>query len=431
MQKSIAIFTTFQDFNPGYSLTGIVVDQAHMLLRQGHIVTIFVNEQYNPKFEDEMGLTNLKINFENRLFIANKTKFMHLRDYEMDDMTYNHQEDCKEAATLYAKEIVDRNVDIVYTHDFVFTGWNLPYFYAIKKASDKLKSDEKEVKWYHWVHSVPSAGRQWWNLNFLGENHYIVFPNKTEIMRVAESYKTVADRVKIIPHIKDIRTWYDFGPETMNFLDIFPNIMQSEVIQIYPCSTDRMGAKQLDTVIKIFGHFKRLANAQVFLVIANQWATGRGRKEDIASYHSCANEAGLVNGKDYVFTSEVADKYAVGISKKMLRELQLLSNIFIFPTKEESFGLVGPEAALSGALPVINRSLIMQFEVMSNHPPAFDFGSFHNNVPFANDYNYLESIAIACLNRLASNEAGLTKSFCRRRYNMDSIYHKYYLPNMI
>jgi glycosyltransferase involved in cell wall biosynthesis len=247
-------------------------------------------------------------------------------------------------------------------------------------------------------------------------------------MRVAESFATTADRVEVIPHIKDIRSWYDFSDDAWDFTEQYQRIMSANIIQIYPCSTDRLEAKQLDAIIKIFGFMKLRGTQDVFLCAANQWATGRQRKEDVNIYIQKAIDAGLEPGIDFVFTSEYKEEFGTGISKRLLRELQLLQNVFIFPTKEESFGLVGPEAAFSGALPIINKSLTMQFEVMSTHAPAFDFGSFHQDTPNMESEDYINAIANAVLNRLYNNEAIMTKLYCRKRYNMDDIYTRYYLP---
>ena len=415
------------DFNPGYSLVGIVIDQAHMFARQGHRVIIYVSEQYNPQFENDMGLDVLLAKYEN-IIVKRMTRFMHLKDYtSAKDLTDEHKALAKEASEAFAGDFIAENVKHILTHDFIFTGWNLPYSEAVKLTSNSLIQQGKAVKWYHWVHSVPSQGKDWWDLNSYGLNHNIVFPNKTEIMRVAESFKTTANRVTVIPHIKDMRNWYDFGEGSMQILDQYPAIIKAELIQVYPCSTDRMSAKQLDVVMKMFAHMKLSGQKNVFLIIANQWATGRARREDVDKYIEMGENIGLIPGKDFCFTSKTPGMEK-GISKRTLRELQLLSDIFIFPTREESFGLVGPEASFSGALPIINKSLTMMYEVMGHQCPAYEFGSFHNNVPSIKDDNYIRAVAIAVLNRVYADESVMTKALCRLKYNMDNIYTNYYLP---
>lgn len=481
--KSICIFTTFQEFNPGYSLTGIVADQALMLLRHGHKVIVAVNEQYNPKFEDDCGITKIKRDYPDKFVIEKCVKFLHLDDYQTrETLKQEHKQGAAEAALLMQQVIERHDVGIIYTHDFVYTGWNLPYAEAIKKASAWFFKSRREVYWFHWIHSVPSANKDWWNLADYHDNHFLVFPNRTSIQAVAENFKCSPGRVMTVPHIKDIRTWYDFSDETMRFIDKYPNIMQADIVQVYPASTDRLSAKQVDIVIRIFASFKTTKVIRPFLVIANQWATGRQRKEDVKEYIKIGTDAGLVYGEDFVFTSEYSEipddmlttikkastvgmlqhyasqagfeqssrwyemgkledkiaevvqhfqPFALGISKKMLRELQLLGNLFIFPTIEESFGLVGPEAAFSGCLNITNRSLIMQLEVMGHMAPAFDFGSHHMIHPPAKEDDYLKAVSGAILHRLLINESVQTKNHCRIRYNMEAIYQKYYAPHLL
>lgn len=424
-KSTVAILTNFMDFNPGYSLSGIVVSQAKMLLWEGHKVFVFVNEQFNPKYNDDSGITDL-LKYEG-FHLSKKTKFMHLTDYDTAaSVTEKHIKEAEEAGETFTKEFLDNSIDTVFTHDFVFTGWNLPYSLAIKNCNNKIKGT-RDLKWFHWVHSCPSGKRDWWQLNTYGPNHKIVFPNKTEVMRVAESYSTNPSNIMVIPHIVDIRAWYDMSEEVWAITDAYSDIMEAEVIQIYPCSTDRLHAKQLDIVIKLFGCMKK-ARVKVFLFIANQWATGTQQKEDLQKYIDLGEQYGLVYEKDFVFSSSIHPDYEAGLSKRMLRELQLLSNVFIFPTREESFGLVGPEASFSGALPIINRSLTMQFEVMGHEVPGFDFGSFHQNHLEVNNPEYINAVALAILNRLYSNEAIQGKNYTKRRYNMNHLYNRYYLP---
>lgn len=481
MSTNVAILTNFMEFNPGNSLTGIVIDQAHMLCREGHRVAIFVNEQFNPKYNEDSGLKRILDLFPRQLFLRKKTKFINLIDYQTEnDLSKEHNEQGEEAGEVFAKEFIRENIHVVYTHDFIFTGWNLPYSRALRACQAKLNREKHSTVFYHWVHSVPSAYRDWWNISNYGNNHLIVFPNRTAIMQVAENFQTTPAHIRIIPHIKDIRTWYDFSFESMDLIDHHPSIIESEFVQVYPCSTDRLSAKQLDVVIRIFAEFKKMGHS-VCLVAANQWATGLQPMENVARFASIAFNHGLEYGTDFLFTSEYLSNpnrakqiyecrrreeleevlgimqtvgevpddwqlqgdtveeqqmllceflrpYARGISRRMLRELQLCSNLFIFPTVEESFGLVGPESSFSGCLNVNNRSLTMLSEVMGPMAPAFDFGSYHMIHKETKDQSYIRQVAIAIIQRLYMNESVMTKTFCRRRYNMNNIYRNHYLP---
>jgi len=298
-----------------------------------------------------------------------------------------------ETAVLLEKELAD--FDFAFTHDFIFTGWFMPYGLACQKASPKLPN----LRWLHWIHSVPTAGSDWWNIREYGKHHKIIYPNKTDAIRAAEMYRGTLEDVRVIHHIKDLRTWFDFKQETQDFITDFPAVMQADVVQIYPASTDRLTSKRVHEVMLIFKEIKA-KGFSICLVIANQWATGRQRKEDVNRYRQIASRNGLKVDEEVIFTSEWRPEYATGLPKEIVRELFLCSNLFIFPTREESFGLVAPEAALSGVLMVLNKSLQMQFEVNGYQGLYFDFGSYHHQFKPDNAAAYYKDVAQIILGRM-------------------------------
>lgn len=414
----VAILTNFMEFFPGYSLTGIILDQVEMLKKYGHDVHLYVNTGYNDNPDDPGKAAPEGVPLHKRI------PFSHLVDYKsINDLSDEHRALVSETASNLREDLKD--TDIVFTHDFVFTGWNLPYGLACAEAS----ADLPDTRWMHWIHSVPSARFDWWDLKIYGPKHKLVYPNKTDQLMCAEMYHTYNANVLHIPHIKDYRTWFDFCGETRQFIEWNPGIMQSDIVQVYPASVDRLEAKRVREVILIFSYLKKMGFS-VNLTIAAQWATGRQQKEDITHYKKIASRNGLTIGEDLVFTPDFKPpKYEVGVSKRILRELFLMSNLFIFPTREESFGLVMPEASLTGGcLMVLNKSLTQQMEISGFSTLYFDFGSFSNNHCVDNENQYFSDIAKIIVGRLNDNESIMTRTHLRKTLNMDYVYNKYYGP---
>jgi glycosyltransferase involved in cell wall biosynthesis len=421
--QNIAILTNFQDFNPGYSLSGIVADQVTMLKRYGHEVHLYTCESYNDEFDEELPCE-----------VHHKIPFVDLVDYkEESKFSKEHEEFAKKLKNVLVEEFKTKNIEIAISHDWVFTGWNLPHSYAIRLANPHLHG----VNWLHWIHSVPSdldypQGRDWWDIRRYGPNHKLIFPNAAERTRVAEQFKGQLDDVRVIPHIKDLRTWYDFDPETWKFIDDYPGVLQADIVQVYPAATDRLRAKQIDMVANLFARFKE-KGFTVCLVIANQWATDREHEQDLNGFLDAMKQLGLRRDVEVIFTSLWQNgKYNTGLPKKILRELQLCSNLFVYPTVEESFGLVGPEAAIGGNYMVLNKSLYMMFEIFGNSGLYCDFGSYHNifdpaNIGITLD-QYMRGVANLIIGRFSQNEVFQTRSWCRRVYNMDSLYNQVYQP---
>lgn len=427
----IGIITTFQSFMPQYSLTGIVKDRAEMLTKYGHEVHLFVSERYHGE------------EFPAQVILEKKIPFTHLADYHSmgqftgADKTYKpqqgwdspaeHQRIKNLTAVMFRQELSD--YDIVITEDIIFQGWHLPFAVAVMEASKDLPN----VRWLHAIHSVPSVGSDFWDISLYGKRHKIVYPNRVDALRVAEQYRGRIDDVRVIPHIKDIRSLFDYSQDTIDFIEWCPGVMQAEIVQIYPASVDRLEAKRLAEVIGIFSHLKRMGRS-VCLVVATQWATGQKQLDIINHYKKLAQDSGLDLGTDIVFTPDFKppgkeNKFGVGIPKQMIRELFLLSNLFIFPTREETFGLVLPEAALCGSpIVVLNGSLDMMHEISGYNALYFTFGSYHVNVTHNNLDNLLRDIALIALGRILVNESVRLKTFVRRHYNYDYLYKRYYAP---
>lgn len=418
----IAILTTFQEFNEWYSLTGIVRDQVRMLTEYGNEVFLFVNEKFNDK-------KNL-FNNNPHCTIVKQIPFAHLHDYQVEEpLTEEHEKTALAMSSMLLNTLTEFKIDTVFTHDLVFTGWNKPYAIGMQY----LQGIMPHIVWMHWIHSIPTRASDWWNMAKFGRNHFIIYPNKADTTLVAEAYRTTTSCVRVIPHIKDLRVMFNFPQDACDLIDAYPALMQADVVQIYPASSDRFESKRVAEVIKLLAFIKSLGHS-VCLFIANQWATTVKHYANIKEYEEIGRRYGLIPGQDLIFSSLFPkDKYKVGVPSNILFSLMQLSNLFIFPTREETFGLVLPEVSLaSGALCVLNSSLRLQMEVSGGNTMFFEFGSYQsalNKEPEEMD-NYLRAIAITIMGRMYENDGILTRTHMRKKYNYDSLYAKYYAPIM-
>jgi len=413
----VAILTNFNEFKPGYSLTGIVADQAKMFERHGHDVDVFVGEEqdYNPHHDHEWpGLSLVK-----------KVPRGNLIDYQT---TADVTDESKELSGRIAQFLVDEiapNYDVVLTHDWVFTGREVPYAFALIMT----KEETRHMAFLHWIHSVPTGTRDWWVASEYGPNHKLVSPSRSNMDHILRGFRCSEEQVRVIPHIKDPRTWFDFCDETCDFIDEYPMVMQAKVVCVYPASSDRLRHKQVQHVIETMGAIKR-RNGSVCLVIPNQWSQGERQRKAMPEMDELAEVCGLEKGHDFIWTSEFKEpKYNHGVPRRMVRELLLLSNLFMFPTTHESFGLVAPEAALCGNFMVLNSDLDVSREIFGNRGKYFHFGSLERGFePGEGWEKYLDEVGAAILARMQQEETVVAKTTVRRSYNMDALYLSHYEP---
>ena len=411
--SKIAILTNFMDFSPGYSLTGIVIDHFNVLKKYGHDVHLVVNEKYNPAKNPDLDTFS-------------GLKFMHLKDYMTDSIDEVHMKDLPAAIELMKQSLTwpdGSHADFAMTHDLVFQGWFLPYLWAIRAVSPEFP----KLKWLHWVHSVPTGRRPYWKV--IGKNHKIIYPNMTDALRSAEEFQGSIDDVRVIHHIKDIRVFGNFCDLSKRMIDKW-NLLEADIMQTYPMSSDRFNAKGLQHVIKIFENFKKMGKC-VKLVICNQW----GNVDQYRNQCRAIQANSTLDETELFFTSQfdsytdprdgdkLKGKWELGVPARVVKELQTISNLFIFPTREESFGLVLPEAALMGGqLLVLNESLSMMREISGLNALFFGFGSFSINHEIKAPDVYYKDIAQIIIGKMNQELSIRSKTFMKKMYNADHIY---------
>jgi hypothetical protein len=408
----IAILTNFAKSRV-YGVYEATISEAACLAYPGNEVDLFVLEGY----EQTQPLPgNFPVRFCPEIPVPPK-----LLDYDTYELRPEHIDYATKLGQFLFHRLKD--YELVITHDWVFTGWNLPFFHALERICD----DTRETAFMHWIHSTPGVHRPWWQLERLGiPNHRLVFPNRSDRSRVANFYRTDLDKVLYIPHVVDIRHLFNFQPETLAFLDAHPDIFGCKIIQVYPAGADRLEAKGVRELVLLFAALKR-RGFPVMLILACHNAESQRARDDIQGLKNLAAHNGLEPGLDLLFTSE--EGFPNGVPKRALVDLLQFSTVFIYPTRQETFGLVLPEVVLaSGALPVINLSLDVVIETAGYNGLLTHFGSVYLDFNVTDEAKWIDSIAGQIIGQLRSEEGIKTRNFFLRRYNMHAVYMRDYAP---
>lgn len=385
----IAILTpALSSWDPAYSLCHVISDQVKCLTKHGHFVSVIVSEQFRG--EGPKGALVWEC----------------LPSEARADIT---------EATIEALRICLSQVDVVFTHDWTSRLRMLPYYEGMRLFA---QGDDKR-DWYHWTHSVPCFRYDHWDFEVLPSNHFLVYPNNTDTPVLAAQFRTSIDRVKVIPHICDLRSLLDFSPDAQKIVEAVPGLVNAEFVQVYPAAADRLKDKGLDHIVQVCGAIRNEGHSVCCLVI-DSW-TRRKPKRDKLPYKHAASLAGMQEG-ELVFTSDIIPDFR-GLDRTDIFKLMLFSNMFMFPTYGEAFGLCMTEAMLAGAYPVPNGSIPSLREVSSGHGyfPRFIAAKRLPRTSY-------EQCAKEIIERVQKDVAIAGKDSIRRTLNTDIIYRDFYKP---
>lgn len=403
----IACLTTFYNFDRAYSLVSVVEEQLTSLLRHGYKPVLFVHDNFNADSEIPEGVEIRKV-----------VPRFQLVDYSSNQPVASGFAD----QVKKVKESLEENlkdIDVVFTHDWIFQGWFLIYNVGMREAQPNLK-----CKWFHWIHSAPSPRPS--NLASPHDCRYKMMPNSKLIymnhydaLRLAEMYGGVLDDVRVVHNPLDPRSFWKLHPLVHELIRKY-RLLDADIVDVYPMSSTRFSGKQPEKVIRILGEMKKQGKSVRF-ICPNAHANAEHEKKAIENIIHYAIERGLTR-EEIIFTSLEGKEYESGIPHEAVRDLFQLSNLFIFPTLSENCPLILLEAALSKCLLVLNESFPPLRDFFGKDALYFKFGSLLENVNYSNEETFYSDVAKIIIGELNKNRPLNAFNTLKQRFNGDFIW---------
>lgn len=429
-ERVIGIITPADWLDPAYSLSTVILDQIHALSRHNERVVLIVLDNFNVPphaltLPDSVEIRKILPRFA----LIDYAATQELKDtthFKMDGSTREVSFDDQTWFIRAALEEHAKDITHFFAHDLIFQGWFLPYAVALHHYA----SARDDAEFFHWTHSFPGArpsgARAPHTARFsLPSRSKLVYLNHHDQVALAEAYSTMPGNVRVVPNSYDPTTAWGLDPLTKQIVRD-TDMLNADVVSVYPVSTPRMGpgGKQVDIVIKIHAALKRLGKKTV-LVVPNAHATKN--ESVIHAMRQLAVHEGLTE-REVVFTSEY-EGYTNGVSRQVIRELFQLSDTFIFPSVSEVCSLVLLEAMAAKNLLVLNKSWPSMREFGGDDALYFHFGANGYPLSLSGDpERYWHDIGLIILASLRQEKA--LSSFRRvlRQHNIDTLYREYLRP---
>jgi len=391
----IVIVSHFNSMPQSYSPARAVRNQIKILLKYGHDVTVFLQE--NSKLTKE----DLGCNVERVI-----------PKFKREKMVVN-KEVKRKLINLFREELTG-NYDIAITHDF--------FLQDTVTFSEAIRECGVDIPWLNFARS--GVGH---NMDFSMPNARFVYLNYTDAGKFGKAIKVEPDQIRTVQNEKDPAFMFDWHPVTKMIVNKF-HLWDRDIIQTYPICSTRFDAKGIDSVIKIFVELKRLGN-KVALIIAN--ANGRKRVDDLKRKQEMAEKMGL-NNNEFIITSLLADEeYHIEseVPNQVCAELMQISNLMILATVAEVSSNILLEASITKQLLVLNSDLPCLYDAVNEDAIlSYPFTSSRSLHYSGRDNEELNRLAKKIVGELKSNKSDLQFRHVWKKYNSYSIYYNFLEP---
>jgi len=419
-QRKIYILSNFSQYLKSYSPIIVVGSQLTMLKRAGYEPVLIAEEGWNPPEDSIFG------NVETH-------RIPHVDiDGEFVDEKFDRDVD-----TLY--EALRDSLDdesVILTHDLIF----LPDYVKLQVACRRIADEVPSISWLHWVHSATSpeqlikeramfAGKYAEHLAEKFPNSLVCYPNAYDIPRVAANYNYEENEIVEVPHCTD-------PTEGMSYLvrKLYDDLKLGDprALMIYPVRLDR--GKYVEACIHLMGGFKD-HGVTSHLIVCDFQSTGGDKVTYREELKGLARELGVY--ERVTFLSEFDDSAVMEVSHSVILELFTLSNVFILPSKSETYSLIAQEAMLKGNLCLLNHdfgpfrqiygknALYKQFDGANIAFDGFNGTIESHHTPIK---NYYQAMASSITYYLENEHVLRAKTWVRTQRNPDKVFRDFIEP---
>lgn len=421
--KKVGCLTTFSSNDSAYSLNRVVQDQIKMLVRNGYKPTVIVAESPiwdNPP--ENYGLEGVVIKQIPNVPVHNEVRSDETFDKDVNTLL--------EALREHLKDI-----DVVLTHDIVYQPAALKH----NLAARQLAKERPELRWLHWIHSATSpytltSQREHFKDEYINlvqskfPNSFYIYFNEYSVKRVATNFGVDENDVKIVHHPTDYCRFFRFDKEVEEMVDRY-DLLSADVICTYPARLDR--GKQVEMAVKVIASLKKLG-LSVRMIVVDFHSTGG----DKVTYREDIKRIGIDWGlaeHELIWTSEVRKEWEYQVPQEVVSQIQIMSNVFVMPSRSESYSLVTQEAALAYSVGILNDDFPPFREIFGKGPYYRKFSSNiditsgldgDTETKYDNEKGYFEDIARAINYDLTNNRVLTWNIKLRKERNLDTVWKK-------
>lgn len=325
---------------------------------------------------------------------------------------------------------------VVITHDLIF----LPDYTKHNIACRRLAEKKAGIRWLHWIHSATAPntliqeraiyGPQYKEL-LLSKfpNSIICYPNAQDIPRVAKNFSFEEDEVVEVPHSTD-------PTEGMSRLvcKLYDEkkLSEAEVLVIAPMRLDR--GKNPGYIVRLMKGCQD-AGLTSHLVFCDFQSTGDDKVVLRNETSDLAKELGVADR--VTFLSEFDGEAILEVDHQTVLDLFTLSNVFVLPSRSETYSLVAQEAMLKGNFCILNKDFPAFNQIYGKNAiyrqfdgAEVDFSGQDGQITTTHsDIDaYFKDMAIALRYYLENDKVLRAKTWVRTKRNPDYIFRNFVEP---